>query len=66
MNIDACKTSGSYTNLLVNVIINNSKKSLLEQQYFPPLNNPPVKFHCHLINLSLLEIQVQEIAPSIF
>ena len=66
MNIDAWKTSGSYTNLPVNVIINNSTKLLLEQQYFPPLNNPQVKLHCHLINLSLLEIQVQEITPSIF
>ena len=58
--MDACKISRSYTNMLVNVITNSSIKLFLTHKWFPPLNNSLTEFHRHLINLSLLKIQVPE------
>ena len=46
--------------MLVNVITNSSMKLLLTHKWFPPLNNSLTEFHRHLINLSLLKIQVPE------
>ena len=56
MIIDVWKTSRSYTNMLVNVMINSSIMIFLKQQWFPLLNNSPTKLQYHLTNMGLLKL----------
>ena len=61
MNIDVWKTSRSYTNMLVNVMINSSIMLFLKQKWFSLLNNSPTKLKFHLTNMGLLKIQVKKL-----
>ena len=59
INIDFWETSIYYTNILLNVIVNNSIKLLLKHQWFMTLKRSLTKVHFHLINMSLLSRQMQ-------
>ena len=66
MNIYVCKLLRSYTNLLENVVINNSIRLLLKQQCSPILKNLLTTVQRHLANLWLQKSIVQENHSVIF
>ena len=60
MNRDVWEILKSYTNILVNLMINISIKLFLMYKWFPPPKNSLTKVYFNLITLSLTEIQVQK------
>ena len=60
MNIDVCKILISYTNLMENVMINNIKIPLLNQQWYLLLRYLLTTVQYHLDNMWLWKIQLQE------